>query len=162
MVRFCGLAPVPTATSVIKHTRSFILHIIQKGRHSCRYNDFRDIVVCGSTVWKPRKDSAAHRTRFLTGRFWGRQKAPQKPTGTMKKQERRGLTLAPGDYSRVCKQTVPGARIFSPHLSFRFFHQAGDSPARRPSIKKEGSALRLQRTKNRTKAERPERKAGKA
>ena len=88
-------------------------------------------------------------------RFLGRQKAPQKPTGTMKKPERRGLTLAPGDYSRVCKQTVPGARIFNPHLSFRFFHQAGDSPARRPSIKKEGSALRLQRTKNRTKAEPP-------
>ena len=58
-------------------------------------------------------------------RFLGRQKAPQKPTGTMKKPERHGLTLAPGDYSRVCKQTVPGARIFSPHLSFRFFHQAG-------------------------------------
>ena len=58
-------------------------------------------------------------------RFLGRQKAAQKPTGTMKKPERHGLTLAPGDYSRVCKQTVPGARIFSPHLSFRFFHQAG-------------------------------------
>ena len=54
----------------------------------------------------------------------------------MKKPERRGLTLAPGDYSRVCKQTVPGARIFSPHLSFRFFHQAGDSSAHRPPTKK--------------------------
>ncbi|MFR8225309.1 MAG: hypothetical protein ACLU9X_13365 [Alistipes shahii] len=34
-----------------------------------------------------------------------------------KKAERRGLTLAPGDYSRVCKQTVPSARAFSPPLS---------------------------------------------
>ena len=64
-------------------------------------------------------------TRLLGGRFLCRQKAPQKPTGTTKKPARRGLTLAPGDYSRVCKQTVPGARIFSPHLSSRFFHQAG-------------------------------------
>ena len=75
-------------------------------------------------------------TRLLGGRFLCRQKAPQKPTGTTKKPARRGLTLAPGDYSRVCKQTVPGARIFSPHLSFRFFHQAGTSPAHRPPIKK--------------------------
>ena len=28
-----------------------------------------------------------------------------------------GLTLAPGDYSRVCKQTVPSARAFSPSLA---------------------------------------------
>ena len=66
--------------------------------------------------------------RLPLWRFLSRQKAPQKPPGTMKKPERRGLTLAPGDYSRVCKQTVPGARIFSPHLPFRFFHQAGNSP----------------------------------
>ena len=36
-----------------------------------------------------------------------------------------GLTLAPGDYSRVCKQTVPSARAFSPHLFERLFCQAG-------------------------------------
>ena len=35
------------------------------------------------------------------------------------------LTLAPGDYSRVCKQTVPSARAFSPHLFERLFCQAG-------------------------------------
>ena len=31
------------------------------------------------------------------------------------------LTFETGAYSRVCKQTVPSARAFSPHLSERFF-----------------------------------------
>ena len=56
--------------------------------------------------------------------FWSA-KSGAKTDPPTKKAERRGLTLAPGDYSRVCKQTVPSARAFSPHLSERLFCQAG-------------------------------------
>ena len=48
-----------------------------------------------------------------------------KNSPTIPPPARNGLTLAPGDYSRVCKQTVPSARAFSPHLSERLFCQAG-------------------------------------
>jgi hypothetical protein len=48
--------------------------------------------------------------------FWSA-KSGAKTDPPTKKAERRGLTLAPGDYSRVCKQTVPSARAFSPPLS---------------------------------------------
>ena len=57
--------------------------------------------------------------RFLVG------KKRRKNRPADKKAKRRGLTLAPGDYSRVCKQTVPSARAFSPHLFERLFCQAG-------------------------------------
>ena len=56
--------------------------------------------------------------------FWSA-KSGAKIDPPTKKAERGGLTLAPGDYSRVCKQTVPSARAFSPHLSERLFCQAG-------------------------------------
>jgi len=56
--------------------------------------------------------------------FWSA-KSGAKTDPPTKKAERRGLTLAPGDYSRVCKQTVPSARAFSPPLSWRLFRQAG-------------------------------------
>ena len=56
--------------------------------------------------------------------FWSA-KSGAKTDPPTKKAKRRGLTLAPGDYSRVCKQTVPSARAFSPHLFERLFRQAG-------------------------------------
>ena len=56
--------------------------------------------------------------------FWSA-KSGAKTDPPTKKAKRRGLTLAPGDYSRVCKQTVPSARAFSPHLFERLFCQAG-------------------------------------
>ena len=52
------------------------------------------------------------------------QKVPKTPR-RMPSPATNRLTLAPGDYSRVCKQTVPSARAFSPHLSERLFCQAG-------------------------------------
>ena len=56
--------------------------------------------------------------------FWSA-KSGAKTDPPTKKAKRRSLTLAPGDYSRVCKQTVPSARAFSPHLFERLFCQAG-------------------------------------
>ncbi len=41
-----------------------------------------------------------------------------------------GLTLAAGDYSRVCKQTVPAARAFSPHSAFPL-----SASGRKPSLR---------------------------
>ncbi len=38
-----------------------------------------------------------------------------------------GLTLAPGDYSRVCKQTAPSARAFRPPCVSRLRHRVGIS-----------------------------------
>ena len=61
---------------------------------------------------------------LLFAAFWSA-KSGAKTDPPTKKAERRGLTLAPGDYSRVCKQTVPSARAFSPHLFERLFCQAG-------------------------------------
>ena len=55
--------------------------------------------------------------------FWP-QKVPKTPRQMPAPTSSR-LTLAPGDYSRVCKQTVPSARAFSPHLFERLFCQAG-------------------------------------
>ena len=52
------------------------------------------------------------------------QKVPKTPR-RMPSPATNRLTLAPGDYSRVCKQTVPSARAFSPHLFERLFCQAG-------------------------------------
>ena len=60
----------------------------------------------------------------LFAAFWSA-KSGAKTDPPTKKAKRRGLTLAPGDYSRVCKQTVPSARAFSPHLFERLFCQAG-------------------------------------
>ena len=60
----------------------------------------------------------------LFAAFWSA-KSGAKTAPPTKKAKRRGLTLAPGDYSRVCKQTVPSARAFSPHLFERLFCQAG-------------------------------------
>ena len=90
-----------------------------------------------------------------------------------------GLTLAPGDYSRVCKQTVPSARAFSPHLFERLFCQAGvvrrgtrregcvrnKQEAQKPTIAP-GSGFkpphsRLQRNENNRQPACPEREAGK-
>ena len=56
--------------------------------------------------------------------FWSA-KSGVKTDRQTKKAKRRGLTLAPGDYSRVCKQTVPSARAFSPPCVSRLRHQVG-------------------------------------
>ena len=108
--------------------------------------------------------------------FWSA-KSGAKTDPPTKKAERRGLTLAPGDYSRVCKQTVPSARAFSPHLSERLFCQAGvvrrgtwregcvrnKQEAQKPTIAP-GSGFkpphsRLQRRKNNRQPACPEREA---
>ena len=112
--------------------------------------------------------------RFLVG------KKRRKNRPADKKAERRGLTLAPGDYSRVCKQTVPSARAFSPHLFERLFCQAGvvrrgtrregcvrnKQEAQKPTIAP-GSGFkpphyRLERNKNNRQPACPEREAVKA
>ena len=69
------------------------------------------------------KDICTLRLVFFAA-FWSA-KSGAKTDPPTKKAKRRGLTLAPGDYSRVCKQTVPSARAFSPHLFERLFCQAG-------------------------------------
>ena len=108
--------------------------------------------------------------------FWSA-KSGAKTDPPTKKAERRGLTLAPGDYSRVCKQTVPSARAFSPHLFERLFCQAGvvrrgtrregcvrdKQKAQKPTIAP-GSGFkpphyRLQRRKNNRQPACPEREA---
>ena len=108
--------------------------------------------------------------------FWSA-KSGAKTDPPTKKAERRGLTLAPGDYSRVCKQTVPSARAFSPHLFERLFCQAGvvrrgtwregcvrnKQEAQKPTIAP-GSGFkpphsRLQRRKNNRQPACPEREA---
>ena len=108
--------------------------------------------------------------------FWSA-KSGAKTDPPTKKAKRRGLTLAPGDYSRVCKQTVPSARAFSPHLSERLFCQAGvvrrgtwregcvrnKQEAQKPTIAP-GSGFkpphsRLQRRKNNRQPACPEREA---
>ena len=72
-----------------------------------------------------RSKGSKHSLRLLFfAAFWSA-KSGAKTDPPTKKAERRGLTLAPGDYSRVCKQTVPSARAFSPHLFERLFCQAG-------------------------------------
>ena len=114
----------------------------------------------------------------LFAAFWSA-KSGAKTDPPTKKAKRRGLTLAPGDYSRVCKQTVPSARAFSPHLSERLFCQAGvvrrgtrregcvrdKQKAQKPTIAP-GSGFkpphsRLQRNKNNRQPACPEREAGK-
>ena len=55
--------------------------------------------------------------------FWP-QKAPKTPRQMPAPTSSR-LTFETGAYSRVCKQTVPFARAFSPHLFERLFCQAG-------------------------------------
>ena len=70
------------------------------------------------------KDSKHSLRLVFFAAFWSA-KSGAKTDPPTKKAERRGLTLAPGDYSRVCKQTVPSARAFSPHLFERLFCQAG-------------------------------------
>ena len=108
--------------------------------------------------------------------FWSA-KSGAKTDPPTKKAKRRGLTLAPGDYSRVCKQTVPSARAFSPHLSECLFCQAGvvrrgtwregcvrnKQEAQKPTIAP-GSGFkpphsRLQRRKNNRQPACPEREA---
>ena len=108
--------------------------------------------------------------------FWSA-KSGAKTDPPTKKAKRRGLTLAPGDYSRVCKQTVPSARAFSPHLFERLFCQAGvvrrgtrregcvrdKQKAQKPTIAP-GSGFkpphyRLQRRKNNRQPACPEREA---
>ena len=114
----------------------------------------------------------------LFAAFWSA-KSGAKTDPPTKKAKRRGLTLAPGDYSRVCKQTVPSARAFSPHLFERLFCQAGvvrrgtrregcvrdKQKAQKPTIAP-GSGFkpphyRLQRNKNNRQPACPEREAGK-
>ena len=111
--------------------------------------------------------------------FWSA-KSGAKTDPPTKKAKRRGLTLAPGDYSRVCKQTVPSARAFSPHLFERLFCQAGvvrrgtrregcvrnKQEAQKPTIAP-GSGFkpphyRLERNKNNRQPACPEREAVKA
>ena len=70
------------------------------------------------------KDSKHSLRLVFFAAFWSA-KSGAKTDPPTKKAKRRGLTLAPDDYSRVCKQTVPSARAFSPHLFERLFCQAG-------------------------------------
>ena len=87
--------------------------------------------------------------------FWSA-KSGAKTDPPTKKAKRRGLTLAPGDYSRVCKQTVPSARAFSPHLFERFFAKRESFAAKRGE---KSPHSRLQRKKNNRQPACPEREA---
>ena len=115
----------------------------------------------------------------LFAAFWSA-KSGAKTDPPTKKAKRRGLTLAPGDYSRVCKQTVPSARAFSPHLFERLFCQAGvvrrgtrrgggataGSETQHPAIASKSGFkpphYRLERNKNNRQPACPEREAVKA
>ena len=88
-----------------------------------KYREIRDIVAGVLYLFSAKSTDRSLRLVFFAA-FWSA-KSGAKTDPPTKKAERRGLTLAPGDYSRVCKQTVPSARAFSPHLSERLFCQAG-------------------------------------
>ena len=79
------------------------------------------LVLRASVAIKSTEKSATSSRVFCT--FFP-QKVPKTPRQMPAPTSSR-LTLAPGDYSRVCKQTVPSARAFSPHLFERLFCQAG-------------------------------------
>ena len=88
-----------------------------------KYRDSRDDVAGVLYLFSAKRTDRSLRL-VLFAAFWSA-KSGAKTDPPTKKAKRRGLTLAPGDYSRVCKQTVPSARAFSPHLFERLFCQAG-------------------------------------
>ena len=89
-----------------------------------RNEDNRGLRPRGTLYFLAAKSTDRSLRLVLFAAFWSA-KSGAKTDPPTKKAKRRGLTLAPGDYSRVCKQTVPSARAFSPHLSERLFCQAG-------------------------------------
>ena len=88
-----------------------------------KYRESRDDVAGVLYLFSAKSTDRSLRLVFFAA-FWSA-KSGAKTDPPTKKAKRRGLTLAPGDYSRVCKQTVPSARAFSPHLFERLFCQAG-------------------------------------
>ena len=80
-----------------------------------KYRESRDDVAGVLYLFSAKRTDRSLRL-VLFAAFWSA-KSGAKTDPPTKKAERRGLTLAPGDYSRVCKQTVPSARAFSPPLS---------------------------------------------
>ena len=142
-----------------------------------KYREIRDIVAGVLYLFSAKSTDRSLRL-VLFAAFWSA-KSGAKTDPPTKKAKRRSLTLAPGDYSRVCKQTVPSARAFSPHLFERLFCQAGvvrrgtrregcvrnKQEAQKPTIAP-GSGFkpphyRLERNKNNRQPACPEREAGK-
>ena len=140
-----------------------------------KYRESRDDVAGVLYLFSAKSTDRSLRLVFFAA-FWSA-KSGAKTDPPTKKAKRRGLTLAPGDYSRVCKQTVPSARAFSPHLFERLFCQAGvvrrgtrregcvrdKQKAQKPTIAP-GSGFkpphyRLQRRKNNRQPACPEREA---
>ena len=140
-----------------------------------KYRESRDDVAGVLYLFSAKSTDRSLRLVFFAA-FWSA-KSGAKTDPPTKKAKRRGLTLAPGDYSRVCKQTVPSARAFSPHLFERLFCQAGvvrrgtwregcvrnKQEAQKPTIAP-GSGFkpphsRLQRRKNNRQPACPEREA---
>ena len=143
-----------------------------------KYRESRDDVAGVLYLFSAKSTDRSLRL-VLFAAFWSA-KSGAKTDPPTKKAKRRGLTLAPGDYSRVCKQTVPSARAFSPHLFERLFCQAGvvrrgtrregcvrnKQEAQKPTIAP-GSGFkpphyRLERNKNNRQPACPEREAVKA
>ena len=140
-----------------------------------KYRESRDDVAGVLYLFSAKSTDRSLRL-VLFAAFWSA-KSGAKTDPPTKKAKRRSLTLAPGDYSRVCKQTVPSARAFSPHLFERLFCQAGvvrrgtrregcvrnKQEAQKPTIAP-GSGFkpphsRLQRRKNNRQPACPEREA---
>ena len=143
-----------------------------------KYRESRDDVAGVLYLFSAKSTDRSLRL-VLFAAFWSA-KSGAKTDPPTKKAKRRSLTLAPGDYSRVCKQTVPSARAFSPHLFERLFCQAGvvrrgtrregcvrnKQEAQKPTIAP-GSGFkpphyRLERNKNNRQPACPEREAVKA
>lgn len=80
-----------------------------------KYRESRDDVAGVLYLFSAKSTDRSLRLVFFAA-FWSA-KSGAKTDPPTKKAKRRGLTLAPGDYSRVCKQTVPSARAFSPSLA---------------------------------------------
>ena len=80
-----------------------------------KYRESRDDVAGVLYLFSAKSTDRSLRL-VLFAAFWSA-KSGAKTDPPTKKAKRRGLTLAPGDYSRVCKQTVPSARAFSPSLA---------------------------------------------
>ena len=81
-----------------------------------RNKDNRGLRPRGTLYFLAAKSTDRSLRLVLFAAFWSA-KSGAKTDPPTKKAKRRSLTLAPGDYSRVCKQTVPSARAFSPSLA---------------------------------------------
>ena len=90
-----------------------------------KYRESRDDVAGVLYLFSAKSTDRSLRL-VLFAAFWSA-KSGAKTDPPTKKAERRGLTLAPGDYSRVCKQTVPSARAFRPPCVSRLRHRVGIS-----------------------------------